>query len=234
MGKNKNISESVFKDTELTRYGFIAHMEDYMRQLLQNAKTAQPDEYLKERGLDGPKALSLLLKRTDPEDPESAVLMRTERIRPDENGKDRFFIKYKLPRKDYNKKMRNLYIMTFENYIADGSMLNEDGGATSCGSCLGGGQLFSDGSSDDGNDGGYYTTPITKKPLRRKIYVTEEQMAYVKKSLNESSPCVMDTAAGNFGFDAPMGDGKNNKGNKFFDAANDHKNMMEKSWEEGK
>lgn len=122
-------------DDEMTRYGFIAHMEAYIKQLLSNPKSAKVDEYLLKHNIDSPKALSLLLKRQDPNDETSAILIRTEKIRPEElseedktNGvvpKDKFVIKYKLPRKDYMKKMRNLYINTFESHIIDGNMLNE-------------------------------------------------------------------------------------------------------------
>lgn len=122
-------------DDEMTRYGFIAHMEAYIKQLLSNPQTAKVDEYLLKHNIDSPKALSLLLKRQEPGDETSAILIRTEKIRPEElseedaaNGvvpKDKFVIKYKLPRKDYMKKMRNLYINTFESHIIDGNMLNE-------------------------------------------------------------------------------------------------------------
>ena len=59
------------------------------------------------------------------------------------------------------------------------------------------------------------------------MYITQEQEEYIKKIIKEES--VMDTQYGNFGFDAPIGDGKKNKNNKFFASANDHKDMMKKS-----
>ena len=55
-------------DDEMTRYGFIAHMEAYIKQLLSNPKSAKVDEYLLKHNIDSPKALSLLLKRQDPND----------------------------------------------------------------------------------------------------------------------------------------------------------------------
>jgi hypothetical protein len=61
------------------------------------------------------------------------------------------------------------------------------------------------------------------------MYITQEQEAYIKKMIEEET--VMNTQAGNFGFDAPIGDGKKNKNNKFFAAANDHKDIMKKSWQ---
>ena len=132
MGYKRLQLESYFPDEEITKYGFISHMEAYIKQLLQNPEKANVDEYLIKFGIDSPKALKALLKRTDPSDETSAVLIRTERIKPDEENavegqipKDKFHIKYKLPRKDYMKKMRNLYITMFENHITNNSKLNE-------------------------------------------------------------------------------------------------------------
>ena len=38
------------------------------------------------------------------------------------------------------------------------------------------------------------------------MYITQEQEEYIKKMIEEEA--VMDTQHGNFGFDAPIGDGK--------------------------
>ena len=130
--KNNILIESYYPEDEMTKYGFISHMEDFIKQLLSDPKTAKVDEYLLNHNIDNSKALSLLLKKVDPSDETSAILIRSERIKPDEedvteNGipKDKFHIKYKLPRKDYMKKMRNLYINTFESHIIEGCPINE-------------------------------------------------------------------------------------------------------------
>ena len=92
--------------------------------------------------------------------------------------------------------------------------LNEDG--------EGGGATSADAS-------GQFTTPLFGKPIKKKtMYITQEQEEYIKNVIAEEA--VMDTQVGNFGFDAPIGDGKKNKNNKFFAAANDHKDIMKKSW----
>lgn len=131
MGYKKLQLESYFPDEEITRYGFISHMEDYIKQLLKDPTKAKVDDYLMKFGIGSPQALVALLKRTDPSDENSAVLIRKEKIKPDENAvegtiaKDKFYIKYKLPRKDYMKKMRNLFISMFENHTVDNNQLNE-------------------------------------------------------------------------------------------------------------
>ena len=96
----------------------------------------------------------------------------------------------------------------------DKERLNEDG--------EGGGATSADAS-------GQFTTSCFGGPINKKtMYITQEQEEYIKKIIKEES--VMDTPIGNFGCDAPMGDGKKNKNNKFFADANDHKDMMKQSW----
>lgn len=228
----KTLYESLFpQEDELTRYGFMSHMEAYIKQLLQDPRRAKIDDYLKSHGLDEPTALKALLKRTDPSDPNSAVLLRTEKIKPVEMSeeekakgvvpKDRFCIKYKLPRKDYHKKMRNLYISMFESNIVEGcpiektNLVNEEGE---------GGCMADMGGATNASSSGQFIQPLNKDVIRRKtVYITQEQCDKLREAVE------MGTAFGDFGYDAPIGDGKKNKGNKFFDAANDHENMIEKS-----
>lgn len=205
---------------EMTRYAFISHIEDYLKQLLKDPLHADTDEFLKYHGLNSPDVLSLLLKRSNPEDENSSIIIKNVKIKNngfDDNGKrlkDSFIVTYKIPRKDYNKKMRNLYINLFESNIIENSPLNEEGeggGATSA------------------NASGQYTTPLFGGPIKRKtMYITQEQEEYIKNMIEEET--IINTAFGDFGYDAPIGDGKKNKNNKFFKDANDHKNMMKKSW----
>lgn len=111
--------------SKMTRYAFIEHMKDYMKELLNQPLKADTDDFLHEFGIDAPSALKMLLKKTDPNDEYSAIVIRTERIKDngyDEDGKrnkDTFEIKYRIPRKDFKKKLRNLYTNLFEqNLIA--------------------------------------------------------------------------------------------------------------------
>lgn len=116
---------------EMTKYAFISHMEDYMKQLLKDPIHADTDDFLKYHKITGPKALSLLLNTPDPKDPSMAIMMRKITIKNngvDDNGKqlpDSYTVKYSIPRKNYNKKMRNLYINLFESNIIQNSPINE-------------------------------------------------------------------------------------------------------------
>lgn len=325
--------------TEMTRYAFISHMEDYIKKLLTDPLHADTDDFLKYHKIDGPKALSILTKRTDPEDENSAILIKTTKIRDngfDENGKrlpDTFIVHYKAPRKDYTKKMRNLYINLFESNIIENSPITEGAwgyGILDNDTALDNQSQFGEFSlkllttklnasttdddkwanlgvlvdflkkynneeirfddeynsaielckktceelinnktfieswsnpnkmkselkkifdevsamaydkerlNEDGEGGGatsadasgQFTAPCFGGPIKKKtMYITQEQEEYIKKMIEEEA--VMNTQYGNFGFDVPIGDGKKNKNNKFFADANDHKDMMKKSW----
>lgn len=117
--------------SKMTRYAFIEHMKDYMKELLNQPLKADTDDFLHGFGIDAPSALKMLLKKTDPNDECSAIVIRTERIKDngyDEDGKrnkDTFEIKYRIPRKDFKKKLRNLYINLFEQNIIENTPINE-------------------------------------------------------------------------------------------------------------
>lgn len=323
--------------TEMTRYAFISHMEDYIKKLLTDPLHADTDDFLKYHKIDGPKALSILTKRADPEDENSAILIKTTKIKDngsDENGKrlpDTFTVHYKAPRKDYTKKMRNLYINLFESNIIESSPITEGAwgygildndsacdnqskfGITSL--ILLTTRLTSSTSDDEKwanlgvlvdflkryddaefivsdeynsaielcktttkellnnktfieswsnpnkmkselkkifdkvsamaydkdrlneeGDGatsadasGQFDAPCFGGPIKKKtMYITQEQEEYIKKVIQEEirgGDCECDCA-----YDAPIGDGESNKNNKFFADANDHKDIMKKSW----
>lgn len=241
---NRGMKKINKKGEEMTRYAFISHMEDYMKKLLTEPKTASPDEFLKSFGLDGKACLDILLKKNKKNEPESAIMTRREKIKsskkPGDNSpevvKDVFTIKYSVPRKDYNKKMRNAYINLFENYRCDNPLLTEDesmpdfsgfqpsaiteDGEGGCGDVAGG--------ATGADSSGQYSQPLFGQPVRRKLFVTQEQLDYIKEAmLNEDCPAEVGTMFGDFGFDAPGLDLKN-------DPSLDHRNMMKKSWNNGK
>jgi hypothetical protein len=205
-------------------------MEDYIKKLLNDPLHADTDSFLKYHKINGPKALSILTKRADPKDENSAVLIQKEVIRGNgynENGKrkrDTFRIVYKAPRKNYAQKMRNLYIDLFEKNIVEGTILNEEGESGACFAMDGGNGATNASSS------GQYVAPVKNKTIRQKtLYITSEQEKVIKKMIEEET--VMNTQAGDFGYTAnPFKEKKN----KFFAAANDHENMMEKSWTDEK
>lgn len=222
------------KHEEMTRHAFISHMQAYMKKLLTDPLKADTDEFLKLHGIDGPKAIKILTYRRDPEDENSAVVIKSAAIKDngtDENGnrlKDSFTVKYKIPRKDYTKKMRNLYISLFENNEIEGCPINEDGcGATAAAACNDSAPIVPLGRKTSMTPQQEGTDVIRRKT----IYITQEQVDFIKNAINEEEGnCPEQTRIGGFGYAAPIGDGKNNSGNDFYKEANDHKDMMRKSW----
>lgn len=185
---------------EMTYYAFLSHVKSYLKKLLTDPISAQPDDFLKNYGLDGKELNS---KLTD-----NNIIIKNEKI--DSSGnKDVFSITYKIPRQNFERKMKRLYSSLFESNIVDEEILVE----TDCGGAM---------QSGGGNpNAGQFEQPIFGKPLRRKtLYVTQEQYDKLQ-SLKEEA--VMNTPVGDFGYDAPAFAEKG-------DPTLDHKNMMKKSF----
>lgn len=192
------------KFIKMPRYCFISHLKGFMKELLNNPLHAKIDGYLLSHGITTKDAIDMLLKKASADDPYSAIMIRTEKIRPAElseedieNGvtpKDNFHIKYNIPKKDFSKKLRNLYISLFESNIIEGCPIEESIEMNEEGE--GGGATTADAS-------GQYSMPLFGGPIRRKtLYITQEQADELKK-LNEDSPAAMSTLAGDIGYDAP-------------------------------
>ena len=222
---------------ELTRHGFVSHMEDFVGKLIgSNPLGADVDDYLKGFDIDAKKALEILTKPETDDMPESAVVMRTERIK--------FQVIYKVPKKDpergikgIDEKLRNLYIKLFENHIVEGTILNEEGEGGMCGDA---GAMEDMGGATNASSSGQYTTPFgmvrrkgyspktaneskkTKRPIgKMTMYITEEQMEQLAQLIKEEA--VMNTQVGDFGYDAP---GFKTSGKDFFKGANNREDML--------
>ena len=237
---------------ELTRHGFVSHMEDFVGKLIgSNPLGADVDDYLKGFDIDAKKALEILTKPETDDMPESAVVMRTERIKNggvDEFGKpmkDEFQVIYKVPKKDpergikgIDEKLRNIYIKLFENHMVEGTILNEEGEGGMCGD---GSAMEDMGGATNASSSGQYTTPLfgmvrrkgyspktaneskkMKHPIgKMTMYITEEQMEQLAQLIKEEAE--MDTRFGNFGYDAP---GFKTSGKDFFKGANDREDIL--------
>lgn len=179
-------------------FSFINHTKDYMKRLFQDPINAQPDSFLISHGLNG----ETLKKHLED---KNLIIKKTQIKNVD--GKDKFHISYKLNSSNGERPLRRLYSELFEENIVEGTILNE----TDCGFALG------SGGDVNGNDG-TYEQPVFGKPQRRKtIYITQEQYDMLKEEV------VMDTAIGDFGYDAPPFKKKK-------DPTYNHKNMMKKSF----
>ena len=228
---------------ELTRHGFVSHMEDFIGKLIgDNPLSADVDDYLKGFDIDSKKALEMLTKPEIDGVPESAVVTRTERIKnggTDEFGKpmkDEFQVIYRVPKKDVangikgiDEKLRNLYIKLFENHIVEGTVLNEDGEP---GLGAEGSDPFYEAPAFKNKNGSTgvvrrsistyspKTQNESKKKMKRPIgrltmFITEEQMRELAKLLKEEEGggALTDSNLGSEG-SYPWYDAPVNKGNE--------------------
>lgn len=193
--KENNINEAVnYINGEITFFGFISHIKSFLKNLLNSPVNSDIDDYLKNNGLTRDKLLKLLL--------DKEIIKKNTKIE-DNNGKDNFIISYTIPKKNFERKLRRLYMTLFEQHeIQESNIMFEDG-ATGCCTAMQGGGL--------NPDAGQYTMPFGKVQ-RRKIYVTQEQYNALNETLTTYN-------AGNYQYDVPFqfNDGK--------DPSYNHKNI---------
>lgn len=155
-----------YLNRDITFYEFLSYTKAFLKELLTNPMSADIDSYLKENGLTRDSLVNALMDRN--------IIERETKIE-DINGKDNFSISYKIPKKNFDRKMRRLFSQLFEKHEISESLISEEdgGGATSCASAMQGG-----GSKPEA---GQFLQPIGKVQ-RRKIYVTNEQANALKEA----------------------------------------------------
>ena len=173
---NETLREAVdYLNDEITFFGFLSHAKHFLKQLLLSPSSADIDDYLKRHGLDRKDLLNLFIER--------GVVEKETKIE-DKNGKDNFILSYKIPKQNFERKLRRIYVMLFEKHeISESITLKE----TDCGGAMQGG-----GSNPDA---GQYTTPLGNVQ-RRKIYLTQSQSDFLKETTTQD--------AGNYQYDVPM------------------------------
>lgn len=200
----KVLKEAVsYLNNEITFFGFFSHVKNFLKQLLVNPLNADIDDYLKDNNLNKKELLNLLLTRN--------IIEKETKI-DDENGKDKFYVSYKIPKRNFERKMRRLYSSLFETNEINESLISE----TDCGSAMQAG-------GTNPNAGGYEQPLLLGKDndkdnvLRRKIYVTQEQSDFLKEMTTHD--------AGNYQYDVPL---NFNNGN---DPSYNHKNIITPNFE---
>lgn len=192
---NHNVlNEAVaYLNNEITFFGFLSHTKAFLKNLLLSPLTADVDEYLRDNGLNREEFINTLLSKN--------IIEKETKIE-DNNGSDKFMVSFKIPKRNFERKMRRLYSTLFEQHeIQESTIINE----TDCAGAMQGGGL--------NPDAGTFVTPLTKVQ-RRRIYVTNEQLDMIKEATA--------TDVGDYQYDVPL---KFNGGN---DPAYNHKNMIAK------
>ena len=97
---------------EITYYRFLSEVRAFLSKLLKDPIKAQPSVYLKNRDVTRKKLIDDLLKRD--------VLERHEKILDPTNSDEKeakYIVKYKVHKKDFEKRIHRLYIKYFEKNI---------------------------------------------------------------------------------------------------------------------
>lgn len=154
---------------ETTFYAFKSNIRSFLSSLLKDPISAQPSKFLKERGFSKKKLINILLKRD--------VLVRHEKIddKDRENNNINYVVKYNVIRKNFERKLKRMYIKYFEK--------NED--------------TEIDESTTCGASSGAFITPIApiirreisenRMKTGKKIYITEKQYKKIVESLSTNN-----------------------------------------------
>lgn len=182
----------------ITPFGFISHLKEFLKQLLKNPLKIDIDDYLKRHGVEQRNLMDELLKRH--------IIEKETKI-DDKSGEDKFVVTYKVPKKNFERKVRRLYNYLFENdYINESELFTEDGeGGGAIGGATGGGATSADNS-------GQFSQSLGQIQ-RRKIHITKEQYDMLKETDSSN--------VGDYQYDVSF------SFNKGKDPSYDHKNMIE-------
>lgn len=139
-------------EKETTYYRFLSEIRAFLSKLMKDPIGAKPSQYLKDRNFSRTKIIKELMGR--------GILERNEKIlTPDKTGKKdvKYSVKYSVRKKNFETKIKRIYIKYFEKNEPD--KLNEceggDGGAMGGGEALGGTSSFSAGADTMRGDVGY-------------------------------------------------------------------------------
>lgn len=168
-------------DEEVTYYSFLSHIKSFLKGLLENPSSAKPDSLLLSKGLNRNKLIDLLLRR--------GIITRDESI-DDKNEENNvsYLVKYNIPKKNFDKKIKRLYTKIFEVNVPqvkeNHQIVNEDGEAGM-------------GGATNASSSGQFSQPVFPMQ-RRKIYLP--------KSMQEATAT---STVGNYQYDVPFSIAKN-------------------------
>ncbi len=102
------------QEEEVTFYSFFSNVKDFIKELLADPVNAKPNEFLKRRGFSKSELVKKLIDRD--------IIIRKEDIKEvptgmDENGgkEAKYIVQYKVPKKNFEKKIHRLYSKLFES-----------------------------------------------------------------------------------------------------------------------
>lgn len=128
----EGVADEIQDEIKMTDYKFKENVKYFLKQLLDDPINADTTFLLKSKGYTRSKFIPLLLKY--------GILEKEEKI-VDKDGDGntvsaKMSVKYKVPKKNFDRKLDKLYISLFERNVPEKQFVNEEGeaacGATSC------------------------------------------------------------------------------------------------------
>lgn len=108
-------------DGEVTYFRFMSEVRAFLSKLLKDPVKAQPSKFLKDRNITRKKLIDDLLRRD--------VIERHEKILDPTNSDEKvakYVVKFKVHKKDFEKRIHRLYIKYFEKNINESVFENEE------------------------------------------------------------------------------------------------------------
>ena len=203
------------KNLDTTYYRFLSEVKAFLSKLLKDPVKAQPSKYLKDRDFTRKKLIDDLLRRD--------VIERHEKILDPTNSDEKeakYVVKFKVHKKDFEKRIRRIYIKYFEKNVNESAELRSTANVIGV---IGAGkpgdtadrwakyvndndngfkrQVFSDEENMkkkilDGPDGEVY---------RKRGGIKEEGEAGAIGGATSTSSVGSDTTNGDVGYDVPFG-----------------------------
>lgn len=124
---SSNTAQMITEELEMSEYKFYNNIKHFLKSLLEDPINTTVPLLLKKYGIIRSKLLKELLNLN--------IIEKEERINDkDENGGSKtatMMIKYRVPKKNFDKKLKKLYIKLFEKNLPARKLRTEDG-ATGC------------------------------------------------------------------------------------------------------
>lgn len=175
----EEVAEKFRNYYQMTEYKFYETIKTFLHDILVDPVNAKPSDILIQNGLNRYKLIVLLRKNN--------LLIKDERIvDKDENGNDRtatMQVKYKVPKKNFDRKLRNLYIKIFERNVPDKEIFEED-------------KITEDGAAAMGA-----TSADASGQFSQPVFQMQRRTSYYNKDLEEDTST---SSVGSYQYDVPF------------------------------
>lgn len=183
----EDMARQISEIVRMTKYKFVRAIKGFLHDLLVDPVNAKVPFVLKAHGFSRYDLIRRLMN-------EKILFKKEQIIDKDEEGNYRkatMRVTYKVMKKDFERKIRNLYIKMFEKNVP--KRVNECDGGCGCGGDVCG--------STSAESSGQFATPIFSPISRGSIYnPKKEPKKKKKKELDETTAT---TNVGNYTYDVP-------------------------------